>query len=66
MLTKLVATQTSHWSTLIPIFNSHHPSGTTMVRDFLRIDLSVLIGSKVEEDPQSFIENVGLEGHTCY
>mgnify|MGYP003581466238 CR=1 FL=1 len=58
MLTQLMAAQTSRQSSSTPSSESQEPPAEVWIQDFLRMNPPVLTGSKIDEDPQNFIDEV--------
>ena len=58
MLTQLMAAQTNRQSSTPPNSSSQEPSAGVRIHNFLRMNPPVFTGSKANEDPQNFIDEV--------
>ncbi|XP_055818591.1 uncharacterized protein LOC129887498 [Solanum dulcamara] len=58
MLTQLMAARSGNQSSPTLSSSSQEPSAATRIRDFLRMNPPTFTGSKVDEDPQNFIDEM--------
>ena len=58
MLTQLMAAQTNRQSSSAPNSSSQEPPAGVRIRDFWMMNPLVLTGSKTDEDPKNFIDEV--------
>lgn len=58
MLTHLVAAQNGNRGSPSPSSSSQEPTTASRLRDFLRMNPPIYTRSKVEEDPQNFIDEI--------